>query len=245
MTYLISTITDEGILMASDSRLNYHHEALDHSTNERYQLISAVADCIEKTFLLEPFKIGIQFLGIGYFQKGNDKFPLSHFIQQICEDVLESDPAMIKFKKIYSNLKDITEKGNTGQYVNGVMACYDNNIPYIATFNTFIDDFSVNAYEPGAYVESEPCSTVRPKDKKGAIKYINEKITDISKKRFWDVGGPIDILELKPDNSSQWLQKNPLVFSGSLTELLENFKNNPQNINGQLLNPPIKQKLNL
>jgi hypothetical protein len=245
MTYIISAITDKSILMASDSRLNYHKEEIDSSTGARYQVITATADCINKTFLIRPHNIGIQFLGIGYFPDNGEKYPLIHFIPQITDRLLSTDSILIKFKKIYENLKKLTVIGDTGQYVNGVMTGYQKNIPYIATFNTFVDDFSVNAYEIGSYVESEVCNISRPKDRESVIKYINEKISSVSKERPHDVGGQIEILEIKPDNSSAWVQENPMTFNGPLSELLYKLENEPHTISGQILNPPIKQKLNL
>jgi hypothetical protein len=243
MTYIISTITDKSILMASDSRLNYHNEESDSTTGERYQVIVATADCIRKTFTIDPFNIGIQFIGTGYFSEGENKYPLSHFIPRLSDGIDASDSIAIKFDKIYQNVKKLTQAGNTGQYINGVMTGYENTVPYICTFNTFINDFTINSYDTGAYVESVNCIEVRPKDRDNAIKYINDKISSVSRSRPQDVGGPIEILELTADGLNNWIQSNPIIFNGALTELIHKWQNDPHSINGKILNPPIRQKL--
>jgi hypothetical protein len=243
MSYIISTITDKSILMASDSRLNYHNVEIDNSTGEKFQVISATADCIRKTFTIDPFNIGIQFVGIGYFSENDNKHPLSYFIPRLSEDIIESDKIEIKFRKIYTNLIKLTQIGNTGQFINGIMTGYENKVPYICTFNTFIDDFDVNSFEIGTYVESEKCDTERPIERNNAIAYINEKITNINQKRPQDVGGTIEILELKPDGSNLWLQENPIIFNGTLNELFDKWQNDLATIGGKILNPPVRQKI--
>ena len=245
MTYIISTITSEGILMASDSRLNYHNEEVDNSTGERFQVIVATADCIRKTFVIDPLNIGIQFIGIGYFPENGVKYPISHFLPSLAAGIVEDDSIIIKFQKIYGNLKQLTQVGNTGQYVNGVMAGYENGIPFIATFNTFIDDFKVNSYEVGAYVESESCNDERQKARDKAIDYINEKIFKVSERRPQDVGGPIEILEIKSNASNSWLQENPKIFNGNLDQLIDKWRTDPDTIGGVFLNPPVRQKLSV
>ena len=231
--------------MASDSRLNYHHEEIDNSTGERFQVIEATADCIRKTFVIDPLNIGIQFIGIGYFPENGVKYPISHFLSRLAAGIVEADSIVIKFQKIYGNLKQFTQVSNTGQYVNGVMTGYENGHPYIATFNTFIDDFKVNSCKVGTYVESESCKDERPIHRDNAINYINEKISKVSKRRPQDVGGPIEILEIKPNSSNSWLQENPKIFNGNLEQLIDKWQNDPEEIGGIYLNPPVKQKLNL
>jgi hypothetical protein len=245
MTYIITAVTDKSILMGSDSRLNYHNEEIDNSTGERFQVILAIADCIRKTLYLSDINIGIQFIGIGYFPENGQKYPISHFIPEILKGIIETDSITSKFKKIYDNLKRMTIKGNTGQYVNGVMAGYENGIPYITTFNTFIDDFTVNAYEVGTYVESESCNEIRPKDREKSIQYINDRITKISQLRPQDVGGPIEVLEIKPDGNYNWVQENKNIFEGTVEELFKKWNYEPESISGKILNPPIKQKLKI
>ncbi len=66
MTYIISTVTESGILMGSDTRLNIHNIETNPTTGEQFQIINAVADCMRKTFMIKEFGIGIQFIGIGY-----------------------------------------------------------------------------------------------------------------------------------------------------------------------------------
>lgn len=244
MTYIISTITDKSILMASDSRLNYHDEETDSQTGDRYQVIKATADCIRKTFIINPLNIGIQFIGIGYFFDNDEKYPLSHFIPNLANNINQQDSMRTKFEKIYSSIKKLTEIGNTGQYVNGVITGYENKTAYISTFNTFIDQFSFDAYND-VYVESEWTVEQRPHERNEAITYINSKITQISNRSPEDVGGPIEILEINPDGSNSWVQQNDSIFEGSLSELISRFNNDITSINGKFLNPPVKKRINL
>ncbi len=214
-------------------------------TGEKFQEIVAVADCIRKTFVIPPFNIGIQFIGIGYFPDNGHKYPLSYFIPRLSEGIIGDDTIVIKFQKIYSNLKKLTQKENTGQYVNGIICGYENLVPYIATFNTFIDNFNVNPYEIGAYVESQKCDDTRPSERDSAVKYLNEKIAAISQIRPQDVGGPIEVLEINPDGTNSFLQENDNLFDGNLEQLIYKWNNDIASINGQILNPPVRQKLNL
>ncbi|MPR33549.1 hypothetical protein [Salmonirosea aquatica] len=245
MTYIISTITDKSILMASDSRLNYHHQKINNATGETYQIITHTADCIRKTFIVNPFNIGVQFIGIGYFNDSGEEYPLSQFITRLANGINSSDIITKKFRQIYLNIKKLTRLRDAGQYINGVMTGYENSIPYISTFNTFIDDFTVNAYETGTYVESKKCQENRPKDRDEAIKYLVAKISRVSQESPQDIGGPIEILEILPDGTNSWVQENLNLFNGTRTELLYKFQNEIQSISGKMLNPPVIQRLEI
>jgi hypothetical protein len=245
MTHIISTITPESILMASDSRLNFHNTEKDVKTGEIYQVITATADCIRKTFFLNKIKIGIQFIGIGYFQRGNDKYPLNDFMDFIQQDVSDNENIQARFHKVFKNLKRLTEAGNIGQYVNGVMTGYQDNIPFICTFYTYSDEMDINSYEVGTYVESKPNSEKRPATKTEAVEYINRRISTLSTLSPQDNGGPIEILEIKPNGETYWLQQNNRLFQGPLSELIGLWQNNPDKINGKVLETPIRQKMNV
>lgn len=245
MTHIISAITKDSILMASDSRLNYHNTEKDQDTGDTYQVIVATADCIRKTFFLEKINIGIQFIGIGYFNKGNEKYPLNAFMEFIQQDIKEEEEIHTKFRKVFENLKQLTEVGNTGQYVNGVMTGYRKEFPYICTFNTYTNNVDFNSYEIGAYVESTPTSENRPVERQHSITYINNRIAKLSNERPHDIGGPIEILEIKPNGEGIWIQQNENLFHGTLTDLINCWQNTPEQINGKILESPVRQKMDV
>lgn len=120
MTYIITARTKESILMASDTRLDYHHDKVING--EKYQEITAVADCIRKTFFIDKAKIGIQFLGIGYFpDTDGEKYPLSYFISKIYSKKYGKN-FKTNAQTIFDFFKEISKKGDTGQYVKGIMS---------------------------------------------------------------------------------------------------------------------------
>ena len=65
--------------MGSDTRLSYFNDIKLNGV--RYQEITAIADCIRKTFYILSAQVGINFLGIGYFEdyelNDNNKYPFS------------------------------------------------------------------------------------------------------------------------------------------------------------------------
>lgn len=243
MTHIITTVTEESILMASDTRLNYHKIEKNKATWETYQVILAIADCIRKTFYIETLNIWIQFIGIWYFKKNDNRYPLSEFIGEIKKWVQERDSIQEKFIKVFENLKLLTSAWNVWEYVNWVMTWYESSTPYICTFNTFDTNIEITSCLPGAYVESKKNNINIPQNRLQAINYINRRINNLSIERPQDIWGPIEILEIFPDWKIKWIQENKNIFNWSQENLIENWNNNIELINGKILNPPIKQKL--
>jgi len=241
MTYIITARTNDSILMASDSRLNYFHDKVVNE--EKCQVITAIADCIKKTFFVKSAKIGIQFLGIGYFPDNGENYPLSHFIYKLEKLCFENDFPKDS-KKVFDFLLNMSVKNNTGQYVKGIMAGFRNNISYIATFNTFDNEFNVQQIYPGNFVDSENNNNQISIIEKEAIDEIKKRIKDKEKEKWWSIGGQIDLLQIK-NNSFEFLEKNPNVFEGNQKELINNFNNNIKKINGKILQNPIIEKYNL
>ena len=125
------------------------------------------------------------------------------------------------------------------------MTGYQDNIPFICTFYTYSDEMDINSYEVGTYVESKPNSEKRPATKTEAVEYINRRISTLSTLSPQDNGGPIEILEIKPNGETYWLQQNNRLFQGPLSELIGLWQNNPDKINGKVLETPIRQKMNV
>ena len=245
MTYLITTVTNKSILLASDTRLNYHQEIMENG--EKYQLIKVIADCCRKTFFLEKAKVGIQFIGIGYLKDyDGKKYHLSYFIPRIEKGIKENDKIQNKFQKIYSNLRKITTSGDTSNFVNGTMAGYFENKPFIATFNTFNtnDKLKIIKARPGSFIDSEKRLQRISILESDAINEIIKIIQNTSKEKPHLIGDEVEILRVTK-NKAKYIREAQNLFYGTQDELIENFKNNLSLINGKFLDPPVKEKINL
>jgi hypothetical protein len=245
MTYIISTVTESGILMGSDTRLNIHDIETNPTTGEQFQIIKATADCMRKTFVIKEFGIGIQFIGIGYFNHNNEKYPLSYFIDSFTSELEVNDNLETKFSKIFNKITGLTQEKNTSQFVNGVMTGYEDNIPYMCTFNTFDKDFQISKCTIGCHVESGHHNNENPIDKDKSIEYIKNKIKEVSSKRPYDVGGTIEIIEVKSNGECSWVEESSSIFHGSLSELFKRFNNNPKEISGTIFPTPHRIKMDL
>jgi hypothetical protein len=234
MTYIITARTENSILMASDSRLNYFEDKVING--QKSQEIIAIADCIEKTFFIESAQIGIQFLGIGYFPDNGENYPLSHFIHKM-EKLDFKNEFDADSKKIFDFLLKMSEENNTGKYIKGVMSWFNKNNSYIASFNTFNNQFDVQQIYPGQFIDSESNVKSLPVAEKETIKDIKSRIRDKEKEKWWTIGGSIDILQIKAE-SYEFIEKNTDIFDGTQKELLDSFKNNIKKINGKILDIP-------
>ena len=240
MSYIITIRIKESILMASDTRLNYHYDK--EINGEKFQVIIAVADCIRKTFFIDKAKIGIQFLGIGYFPDDDgEEYPLSHFVRKLYDEKYSEN-----FKKnaqiIFDFFKKISKEGDTGRYVKGIMAGFsENNKSYVCIFNTYNNDFEIKELNVGQFIDSENNKTQFPCGREEAIEEINKRITRKSKEKFRIIGGPIEILEITPEKAL-FIQESKNLFEGSKRELVKCLEINPQKINGYILPQPHFEK---
>jgi hypothetical protein len=195
------------------------------------------------TYFIESAKIGIQFLGIGYFPDNGENYPLAHFIDKLEKICYEKD--FIKDStKIYDFLLRMSVENDTGQYVKGIMAGFNNGVSYVATFNTFNHQFKVQQLYPGNFIDSENNKNQIPIDENEAIDEIKNRIKDKGNEKWWSIGGPIDFLKIK-NNSFEFLERNTNTFNGTQNELIDNFKNNISKINGEILKTPKIEKYNL
>jgi hypothetical protein len=243
MTYIITAKCKESIIMASDSRLNYHGDV--NINGILYQEIKAIADCIQKTFYINKAKIGIQFLGIGYFPiEDGSRQPLSYFIKKL--EALEYDYSMQnRFAKINDFFKRICIEGNVGQYVKGIMIGFYNGKSFICTFNTFNNQYEVKPFLDGQFVDSENNKHQFSIIESEAIDEIKNRINKASEQNPWSIGGTIDILKIKQDGSYEFIEKNNNIFEGTQEELIHCFNNNITRIKGIIINPPRLEKYNL
>jgi len=220
--------------MASDSRLNYFNDKIIDGI--KYQVITAIADCIQKTFFITSANIGIQFLGIGYFPDNGDNYPLSHFINKLEELEYEND-FMTNSRKIFDFFNDLSNENDTGQYVKGIMTGFNEDIAYVSTFNTFNNENNSQQLFNGNQVDSEGNNNPIPDDEPSAIIEIKRRIQEKEDEKWWSIGGPIDILKITSD-SFEFSEKNVNVFNGSQRLLIENFQNDIDSIQGRILREP-------
>lgn len=242
-TYIITVKTPNSILMGSDTRLNIFHDV--EINGIKYQKITAIADCIRKTFYISSAQVGINFLGIGYFEddelNNNNKYPLSHFIKKLNNQIIKGS-AKDKFNFIYQYFISLSEHQNTGQYVKGIMTCFKNDSSYVCTFNTYNNSFKISELQMENFVDSENNRNSFPSSRQSIITEINNRIKQKSFEKPYSIGGPIEIIELLPDNTFQYVQKSNYIFNGTHQELISCFNTNINKINGKIINPPVLQR---
>jgi hypothetical protein len=202
----------------------------------RNQEILATADCIQKTFFISSAKIGIQFLGIGYFSDNGDKFPLGHFISKL-ENIAYKGDFKTDAQLIYDFFNNMSQANDTGQYVKGIMTGFENGTAFISTFNTYNDDYNFQQLQIGNQVDSEGNNELIPNSTFEAVIDIKDRIKKKETEKWWNIGGTIDILKITP-NTHEFIEKNDNVFNGSQSELIYNFQNNLSGINGKIFNIP-------
>lgn len=243
MTYIITVRTPNSILMSSDTRLNYFNDV--ELNGIRYQEVTAIADCIRKTSYITSAQVGINFLGIGYFEdrelSNNNKYPLSHFIQKLNSKIIEGS-IKDKFQYIYQYFVSLSESHNTGQYVKGVMTGYNKGVSYVCTFNTFNNTFDFGELLIGNFIDSENNKNPFPKDRQNIIKVIAKRIQQKSIERPYYIGDDVEIIELLPNGTYKYIQESKYIFNGTFQELVNNFNGDIKKINGRIINPPVLQK---
>jgi len=227
MTYIITVAGKDSIYMASDSRLNYFKDKI--IDGEKHQEILAIADGIKKTFFIESLRIGIQFLGIGFFQENEERYPISYFIKKL--EGKESNSIEESFEIAFNFFKDLSIEGDTGQYVKGVMSAIDGENKKVCLFNTINNDFRIKILTQNQFIDSENNKEDFSSNENELIEEIKERIIEKSKEKWWTIGEEITLLKLEKDSFS---------FLSDFEEDLENFNK----IKWRRINPPKLDKYN-
>lgn len=243
MTYIIAVRTPNSILMSSDTRLNYFKDV--EKDGIRYQKVMAIADCIRKTFYISIAQVGINFSGIGFFKDkdivGDDKYPLSHFIQKLNNQKIEGS-IEDKFLYLYHYFVSISDSLNTGQYVMGIMTGFEKGVPYVCTFNTYNNTFESKEFQEGKFVDSENNNNQFSQEHLEIINEMNKRIKQKSAEKPYYIGGDIEIMELFSDGTYEYIQESNTIFNGTFNELLSKFNSDINIINGRIIDPPVFQK---
>jgi len=242
MTQIITAITENSIILASDIRLNYREEIEEEG--RKYQIYKIIADCCRKTFYLDKAKVGIQFIGIGYLKAGDESYHLSYFLPKIQEGIKGKQKIKLKMKIIFNNLKKITTKGDSNNFVNGVMAGFSGNKIFIGNFNMYNDEIEIKEAKNRNFIDSEKIIENLSNNKDAVLIQIDNSIKEGSKRKPHLIGSKYEVLEITKKDS-RYILENERLFSGTKKELFEKFKDDLQSINGQILNPPIKERLNV
>lgn len=227
--------------MASDTRLNYHNDKIING--EKCQEIVAIADCLQKTFFIKKAKIGIQFLGIGYFADGTEKYPLSHFLDKI-EELQFVKNFKTNCRTIYDFLKKISTEGDTGNYVKGIMAGFAKKKSTACIFNTYNGEFSLKELNVGNFIDSEGNGTTISSNTDIAKKEIIERIKERSRDKWWNIGDQVEILAIT-EKGANFILKSSSIFNGNMTSLIEKLRFSPESINGHIISPPRIEKYDL
>lgn len=247
MTYLITKSTHSSILMASDSRAAFH--AKNTSIQNGSKLILGTIDCIRKTLLLSHShngsKIGIQFQGTGTFIKNGHYVPITSFKDELTYCYLDHYPALDKIKNIYNIIQRIVISSDISSKSEGIICCYENKQPLIATFDTSINKLDINYYPYGVHFESAPfpINKMHVMNLNDTISYINEQMDHVKTLHPYTVGGSIEILALKSDGSSEWIQENYRIFNGTEDELMQAIRRSDYYYNAKYYDPPIEVKV--
>lgn len=119
-----------------------------------------------------------------------------------------------------------------------------NNKSYVCLFNTYNDNFEIKEFNVGQFMDSENNTNPFPDIESEAIKEIEERINKKAEEKYWNIGGPIEILKITLQNG-EFIKENPNLFNGTYKELVNYFKKDPKKINGRILENPHREKYNL
>lgn len=226
--------------MASDTRLNYFNDRV--IDGNKYQEIVAIADCIQKTFFLKKAGVGIQFLGIGYLLDGNEKYPISHFYPKL-EGLGYVKNFRVNCSKIFEFFSSVTQKGDTGNYVKGVMAGFKQTKAYVCLFNTFNNDFRVQELLVGQFIDSEGNGVQLSPQEETAKGEIVSRIKDRSKIKWWTIGDVVEILKIT-EKEGDFILKSSSISNLPFSELIEKLRASPELLSGRIIQPPHYEKYN-
>lgn len=134
MTFLITIVTKERIIMASDSRGKWYHDVRNEQGIVVGESIKAIFDCMYKTLWLKHHKVGIQSIGLGLWPKGNEEYQISEMIEEFRTTLNEKDDvATIPQKLLDFFIRKKQQEGLVNLYYNIklTIAGYKNAIPHV------------------------------------------------------------------------------------------------------------------
>jgi len=241
MSFVITVYVPSGIIMASDSRqsITIEGKAPDGSPLPKVETVSS--DFVYKTFLLEKQRVGINTFGDSLLGKVTIESHIKRFSEEALDD--NDDVTIIPGKLVQFFMKDFP-KADTAFHVAGfkregrkiipyVFYCHvgknqiqrrnvaanTDNVVYGATWGGQADIIaSLLQQTPG---QPKPPIIWDAMTIQDAIDFsIYAVRTTIDTMRFQarrkNVGGPIDVLLISPDEPPRWIQRKQ--FRGELAQ---------------------------
>lgn len=244
MTFIITLWTQEGIVMASDSRLTLN--TLAQQNNQQVQLSFPQSDANYKTFLA-PGNIGISTFGAAEIQG----VPISGYIESFIHEKLDPNQPDIQAvpKQLLDYFRSFKVVPETGFHVAGYVNENGRQIPHL--WRIWISQNIVNEMihpgQQGAAWDGETeimtrlisPITIMQKDEKQislpeapvpwpfftlqdaidfaiyAVKVTRDTMRFLA--RIKTVGGPVDVLIIKPGQGQDravWIQRKELSGNG-------------------------------
>lgn len=197
-TLIVSAICEDGILIASDSRGSF---TLNDDTNGIETVYAYVSEQ-KKIFNIGGFQMGITgltMLGKKFFHQLTNDFNKSHKSNPTIKSTFHEFINYLREKKLIPEKEIFGEN----QYI---LAGYQNSSPVIF-YHGYSGETELNKIGSIAYSDKNfkpyinlprgtinTCLTVAP--------YLESWMSDFAKKKDKnDVGGPFNVIQIKPDNS--------------------------------------------
>lgn len=239
MSFVITVYVPAGIVMASDSRqsITIESKAADGRALSKIETVSS--DFVYKTFLLEKQKVGINSYGDSLLGKITTESHIKRFSEEVLDD---NDDVITIPTKLVEFLRRDFPKANTAFHVAGFKRIERKSIPYMfhchVEKNTIERKNVVSNTDKVAYgatwggqadiiaslLQPTPGQPKPPviwdaMTVQDAIDFaIYALRTTIDTMRFQarrkNVGGPVDVLLLSPDEPPRWIQRKE--FRGEL-----------------------------
>lgn len=234
MSFIITVHTNEGIIMASDSRTTYSTTLTNQNGNNQVLVGTQITDTTYKTFLCNS-RIGLSTCG----DANINMIPITGYIEKfIAEKVSEDSSVVDVAESIKQYFSEINSQLNTNFIVAGYNKSESVPIVYKVCTNQGSTE-QINTSSPGAIWDGEITTLSKlltplySKNNTGdfiqlpnnginfsfftlqdAINFANYAVDVTIKTMAFEncvktVGGPIDILAIKPDKAF-WIARKEL-----------------------------------
>lgn len=241
MSFIITVVTQEGVVMASDSRLTINNSRKVDGADITDSAVSQ-SDTSYKTFLTSS-GIGISMFGAASV-KG---VPLSGYIDEFISEKVTATTSIEELPSLLASyMKSLPEPLDTGFHIAGYMKQEGKKIPYVSRLYAFNgnvvnvvpaqqlrgaiwdgeSDVMIRVLNPDIFLRTPdeqyqqmasygiPFDMFTLQDAIDFSVYAVRATIDTMRfqLRYKTVGGPVDVLVIKPDQA-MWLQRKTLELS--------------------------------